>query len=84
MQPYCRHRAEKALESHWQRDDITLKESTTLVTALMNPMASCSHLFLMENIGMHMAQAGKVYEAHAPYSCHCDEAKGINSSPMAA
>jgi hypothetical protein len=83
MQAYCRHRAEKALEAHWQRS-VSLKESTTLVTALMNPMASSSHLFLMENIEMHMSQAAKVYEAHAPSTCHCDEAKGINSRPMAA
>jgi hypothetical protein len=83
MQPYCRHRAEKALEDYWQRS-VSLKESTTLVTAITNPDASASHLFLMENIGMHMAQAVKIYEAHAPYACHCDEAKGINSSPMAA
>jgi hypothetical protein len=82
MQPYCRHRAEKALESHWQRP-ISLKESTTLVTALMNPQASSSHLFLMENIEMHMSQAAKVYEAHAPYTCHCDEAMAA-SDPMAA
>jgi hypothetical protein len=73
MQPYCRHRAEKALESHWQRP-VSIKESTTLVTALMNPQASASHAFLMENIGMHMAQASQVYEAHAPHTCHCDEA----------
>lgn len=83
MQPYCRHRAEKALEAHWQRS-ISLKESTTLVTALMNPQASASHLFLMENIEMHMAQAAKVYEEHAPYTCHCDEAAAINADPMAA
>jgi hypothetical protein len=82
MQPYCRHRAEKALEAHWQRS-VSLKESTTLVTALMNPQASSSHLFLMENIGMHMSQAGKIYEAHAPHTCHCDEAMAA-SDPMAA
>jgi hypothetical protein len=82
MQPYCRHRAEKALESHWQRP-VSLKESTTLVTALMNPHASSSHLFLMENIEMHMAQASKIYEAHAPYTCHCDEVM-LASDPMAA
>jgi hypothetical protein len=83
MQPYCRHRAEKALEAYWQRS-VSLKESTTLVTALMNPQASASHAFLMENIEMHMSQAAKIYEAHAPFNCHCDEAKGIVSQPMAA
>jgi hypothetical protein len=72
MQPYCRHRAEKALEIHWQRS-VSLKESATLVTALMHPQASASHAFLMENIEMHMSQARKIYEAHAPYNCHCDE-----------
>jgi hypothetical protein len=83
MQPYCRHRAEQALQDYWQRP-VSLKESTTLVTALMNPNASCSHMFLMENIEMHMAQATKIYEAHAPYTCHCDEARGINTDLMAA
>ena len=82
MQSYCRHRAEKALESYWKRP-ASLKESTTLVTALMNPQASSSHLFLMENIGMHMSQAAKIYEAYAPYTCHCDEAMSA-SDPMAA
>jgi hypothetical protein len=82
MQPYCRHRAEKALEAYWQRS-VNLKESTTLVTALMNPQASASHAFL-ENIEMHMSQAAKIYEAHAPYTCHCDEAEGIVPQPMAA
>ncbi|MGB8702589.1 MAG: hypothetical protein WCD18_24510 [Thermosynechococcaceae cyanobacterium] len=71
MQPYCRHRAEKALEAHWQRS-VSLKESTTLVTALMNPMSESSHSFLMENIGMHMAQASQIYSAHAPSTCHCE------------
>jgi hypothetical protein len=32
---------------------------------------------------MHMSQAAKVYEAHAPYTCHCDEAMAA-SDPMAA
>jgi hypothetical protein len=72
MQPYCRHRAEKALEAYWQRP-INIKESATLVTALMNPQASSSHAFLMENIEMHMSQARQIYEAHAPSNCHCDE-----------
>jgi hypothetical protein len=81
MQPYCRHRAEKALELYWQRS-ISLKESTTLATALMNPYASASHIFLMENIGMHMAQANQIYEAHAPHICHCDAADLEN--PLAA
>jgi hypothetical protein len=83
MQPYCRHRAEKALENHWQRT-VSLKESTTLVTALMNPQASSSHLFLMENIEMHMSQAAKIYEEHAPHACHCDAAAAANADPMAA
>jgi hypothetical protein len=73
MQPYCRHRAEKALEAHWQRS-VSIKESATLVTALMHPRAAASHEFLMENIEMHMSQARQIYEAHAPYNCHCDEA----------
>jgi hypothetical protein len=81
MKPYCRHRAEKALEIHWQRP-VTLKESTTLVTALMNTQASSSHQFLMKNIEMHMAQAQKVYDAHAPLTCHCDEA--VTDNPLAA
>jgi hypothetical protein len=81
MQPYCRHRAEKALEVHWQRP-VNIKESATLVTALMNPQASASHVFLMENIEMHMSQARQIYEAHAPYDCHCDEA--ILSDRLAA
>jgi hypothetical protein len=72
MQAYCRHRAEKALEAYWQRP-VNIKESATLVTALMNPQASSSHAFLMENIEMHMSQARQVYEAHAPSNCHCDE-----------
>lgn len=71
MQPYCRHRAEKALEIHWQRS-VSIKESATLATALMNPMASCSHAFLMKNIGMHLAQAQQIYTEHAPQTCHCD------------
>jgi hypothetical protein len=36
----------------------------------------------MENIGMHMAQASKIYEEHAPHTCHCDEAN--LSNPLAA
>jgi hypothetical protein len=75
MQPYCRHRAEKALQAYWQRDNISIKESATLVTALMNPGASASHLFLMENIGLHMAQAEAIYAEHAPTTCHCDAAE---------
>lgn len=75
MQPFCRHRAEKALQAYWQRDDVSLKESTTLVTALMNPLATASHLFLMENIGMHMTQAESIYAEHAPATCHCDAAE---------
>jgi hypothetical protein len=75
MQPFCRHRAEKALQAYWQRDDISLKESTTLVTALMNPLATASHLFLMENIGMHMAQAESIYAEYAPATCQCDAAE---------
>jgi hypothetical protein len=71
MQPYCRHRAEKALEVHWQRS-VSIKESATLVTALMNPQAVASHAFLMENIEMHLSQARQIYEAHAPYDCDCD------------
>lgn len=73
MKPYCRHRAEKALEVYWQRP-VSIKESTTLVTALMNPQAIASHSFLMENIEMHMSQARQIYETHAPYHCHCDDA----------
>lgn len=72
MQAYCRHRAEKALEVYWQRP-VNIKESATLVTALMNPQASSSHAFLMENIEMHMSQARQIYEAHAPHDCHCDD-----------
>ncbi|NCJ05573.1 hypothetical protein GS597_03420 [Synechococcales cyanobacterium C] len=72
-QPLCRHRAEKVLEVYWQRP-VSLKESTTLVTALMNPMAAASHQFLMKNIGMHLEQARAIYEVHAPETCHCDEA----------
>jgi hypothetical protein len=71
MKPYCRHRAEKALEIHWQRP-VSIKESATLVTAITNTQASSSHEFLMKNIEMHMAQAQKVYDTHAPYTCHCD------------
>jgi hypothetical protein len=81
MQPYCRHRAEKALEVYWQRP-VNIKESATLVTALMNPQASSSHAFLMENIEMHMSQARQIYEAHAPADCHCDES--ILSDRLAA
>lgn len=81
MKPYCRHRAEKALEIHWQRP-VTVKESATLVTALMNTQASSSHEFLMRNIEMHMAQAQKVYDAHAPEFCHCDATS--QESPLAA
>jgi hypothetical protein len=83
MQPFCRHRAEKALEAYWSRS-VSLKESTTLVTAITNPNASSSHLFLMENIGMHMSQASKVYEAHAPYNCQCDAAEAETSDSLAA
>jgi hypothetical protein len=75
MQPFCRHRAEKALQAYWQRDEVSIKESSSLVTALMNPNASASHLFLMENIGMHMEQARKIYEDYAPQACHCDAAE---------
>ncbi len=71
MQPFCRHRAEKALEVYWQRS-VSIKESATLVTALMNPMAGASHAFLMENIGMHLEQARKIYQEHAPHACTCD------------
>lgn len=71
MKPYCRHRAQEALEVYWQRP-VSIKESATLVTALMHPQAVASHAFLMENIGMHMSKACQVYEAHAPYDCHCD------------
>jgi hypothetical protein len=81
MKPYCRHRAEKVLELHWQRP-VSIKESATLATALMNPMASSSHAFLMENIGMHLSQAQGIYDAHAPYNCHCDESALDN--PVAA
>jgi hypothetical protein len=81
MKPYCRHRAEKALELHWQRP-VTIKESATLVTALMNTQSFSSHEFLMKNIEMHMAQAQKVYDAHAPHACHCDE--GTMENPLAA
>ncbi len=79
-QPLCRHRAEKALEAHWQRP-VSLKESTTLVTALMNPMAAASHLFLMKNIGMHLEQARAIYDNHAPEDCHCD---AVMSDELAA
>ncbi len=72
MQAYCRHRAEKALEVYWQRP-VSIKESATLVTALMHPNAESSHAFLMENIEMHMSQARQIYEAHAPFDCQCDE-----------
>jgi hypothetical protein len=71
MKSYCRHRAEKALEAYWQRS-VSIKESATLVTALMHPQASSSHAFLMENIEMHMSQARQIYEAYAPYDCDCD------------
>jgi hypothetical protein len=71
MTLYCRHRAEKALEIHWQRS-VTLKESTTLVTALKNKQASSSHEFLMKNIEMHMSQAQQIYDVHAPCACQCD------------
>lgn len=81
MKPYCRHRAEKALETYWQRP-VTLKDSATLVTALMNTQASSSHEFLMKNIEMHMAQAQNVYSLHAPDICHCDEE--ALESPLAA
>jgi hypothetical protein len=82
MQPFCRHRAEKALQVYWQRNEVSIKESTTLVTALMNPHASASHLFLMENIGMHMQQAHNIYAEHAPSTCHCDATE--LSNPIAA
>jgi hypothetical protein len=72
MQTYCRHRAEKALEAYWQRP-VNIKESATLVTALMNPQSSSSHAFLMENIEMHLSQARQIYDTHAPSHCHCDE-----------
>jgi hypothetical protein len=81
MKPFCRHRAEKALEAHWERT-VTLQESATLVTALMNTQSSSSHSFLMKNIGMHMAQAQNVYDTHAPHVCHCDE--GSIGDPLAA
>lgn len=81
MLPLCRHRAEKALEAYWQRP-IHLKESTTLATALMNPQANCSHVFLMQNLGMHMEQARQIYLEHAPHDCHCDD-QGT-AAPVAA
>lgn len=81
MKPYCRHRAEKALEIHWQRP-VSIKESATLVTALTNTQSSASHEFLMKNIEMHMTQAQKVYDAHAPQACYCDE--GAVENPLAA
>jgi hypothetical protein len=80
MALYCRHRAENALESHWHRP-VTLKESTTLVTALTNKQSSASHEFLMKNIEMHMSQAQQIYDAHAPHVCHCDAAT-IDDSDM--
>jgi hypothetical protein len=73
MTLYCRHRAENALEIFWNRP-VTLKESTTLITALTNKQASASHEFLMKNIEMHMSQAQQIYDAHAPHVCHCDTA----------
>jgi hypothetical protein len=79
MQPLCRHRAEKALQTYWQRNEVSIKESTTLVTALMNPNASASHLFLMENIGMHMQQAHDIYAEYAPSTCHCDATELMDS-----
>ncbi|MBD2101250.1 hypothetical protein [Leptolyngbya sp. FACHB-261] len=71
MQPYCRHRAEQALNAHWGRE-ASLRESTTMVTALQNPMSFSTHTFLMENLGMHLEQARGIYTEHAPYNCHCD------------
>jgi hypothetical protein len=79
MQLLCRHRAEKALQNYWQRDNVSIKESATLVTALMNPSASSSHLFLMENIGMHMQQAKDIYTKYAPSTCHCDVTESTDS-----
>lgn len=80
MTLYCRHRAEKALESYWQRP-ATLKESTTLVTALTNKQSCVSHGFLMKNIEMHMSQAQQIYDAHAPRACQCD-AVAIDDFPV--
>ncbi|MCM1985176.1 hypothetical protein [Lyngbya confervoides] len=83
MPQLCRHRAEKALEKYWQRP-VSIKESTTLVTALMNPKASASHMFLMENIGMHYAQALEIYEEFAPQDCGCGVDTDNLSQPLAA
>jgi hypothetical protein len=83
MPTLCRHRAEKALEQYWGRP-VNLKESTTLVTALMNPLASASHLFLMENIGMHMAEASNIYSEFAPMDCVCDQPSEDGVDSLAA
>lgn len=81
MQIFCRHRAEKALESYWNRP-INRKESATLVTALMNSQASAAHLILMENTGLRMNQAVQIYQSHAPQECHCDS--DVDSTSLAA
>lgn len=48
----------------------------------MNPQANCSHVFLMQNLGLHMEQARQIYLEHAPHDCHCDD-QGT-AAPVAA
>lgn len=71
MPVLCRHRAEKALERRWQRP-VSRKESTTLVTALMNSEAASAHIFLMQNLGLRLSEAEQIYQSYAPASCTCD------------
>jgi hypothetical protein len=73
MQVLCCHRAEKALEVYLHRP-ANRRESTTLATALMNPQAAGAHLFLMQNIGIRMEEAQRIYQAYAPQRCDCDVA----------
>ncbi len=71
MQPYCRHRAEQALQAYWGRA-ANLRESATLVTALQNPQSPSAHVFLMETLEMNWEQAHRLYAEHAPDTCRCD------------
>ena len=79
MPALCRHRAEKALEVYWQRP-ITRTESTTLVTALMNPKAASAHVFLMQNLGLRLKEADQIYQSYAPTSCTCDPEASVSAA----
>jgi hypothetical protein len=65
----CRHRAQVALENH-RGSSCTLKESSSLSAALMNPDSTAAQdFFLMKNLGLTPREAKEIFQNHAPKDC---------------